>query len=174
MSKKNEQKNESQVEETKKSAPSVDVGSGQWEDRETVDGETPMEEASWVTPGPGTVIEGQLVRAFVMRDELASESGKKPFRAGYVVKDSNGDEWTFGEKASFARALRHEVTIGTFIRLTFTGKDRLVDPKTGRPTGKTIWRTKLQTMGVGDGPLVLDALKKSHAELLAKGGDVPF
>lgn len=166
-----------QTEETKKApaAPGVDfTGSSEWETRPTVNDPEPLEEAEWVTPSVGTIIEGQLVRAFVMRDDLAAEQGKKPYRAAFVVVDENGNEWTFGEKASFTKELREHVTIGTFIRLEFTGKKVLTNPKTGRPNGKQLWLTDLKTRGVGTGKLVIDALHESHKELIARGGDVPF
>jgi len=142
----------------------------EWTKRDTADGESTFEEAEWVEPGEGVVIEGVLMRAFVLRDELG---GDRPFRACYVIADDKGDEWTFGEKASFKSAIR-SLKMGVTMRLTFLKKEKMTDPKTKKPTGKTIWRTRLDTKDEGVGEAVIDALKKSHAELMAKGEDVPF
>jgi len=142
----------------------------EWTKRDTADGESSFKEAEWVEPGEGTVVEGVLMRAFVLRDELG---GDRPFRACYVVADAAGDEWTFGEKASFKSAIRG-LKMGVVMRLTFLKKEKLVDAKTKKPTGKTIWRTRLDTKDEGVGEPVIDALKKSHADLVAKGEDVPF
>lgn len=152
--------------------PGTDFGNGEWQTHETADGSQPMETAEWVEPGEGTVIEGVLVRAFVMPDTFA-EGGKKPYRACYVVRDADGHEWTFGEKAGFKRAIR-ALTLGTYVRVTFKGKERQTDPKTGKPGPKTIWRVTLESKGMGSGAPIEKALLKSYEERQANGEDLPF
>jgi hypothetical protein len=142
----------------------------EWQKQPTVDGSDDFIPAEWVEPAPGTVIEGTLMRAFVLRDDMG---GAKPFRACYVVADADGNEWTFGEKATFRTAIR-ALKLGVMLRLTFVSKEKMTDPKTKKPTGKTVWRTRLETLGDGVGETVAEALKASHAALVEKGEDLPF
>lgn len=141
----------------------------QWTKQATAEGEQQFQD-EWVEPAEGTRIEGTLMRAFVLRDDMG---GERPFRACYVVADADGHEWTFGEKASFRRAIRG-LKLGVQLRLTFVKKEKLTDPKTKKPTGKTIWRTTLETLGEGVGVAVMEQLKASHADLVAGGEDCPF
>lgn len=146
----------------------------EWTKHDTADAGASYEQAEWVEPQAGTVLEGTLMRAFVMKDDLAGAGGKgKPFRAAYVYADAKGHEWTFGEKAGFARAIRAE-NMGVSFRLTYVRKEKQLDKTTGKPTGKTIWVTTFETKGVGVGESVLDALKASHRDLVERGDDLPF
>jgi hypothetical protein len=140
----------------------------EWKKEETADEAPEITPADWVTPTKGTVIEGVLMRAFVMKDDL--NPGK--FRAGYVVQDEHGHDWTFGEKAAFKKAIR-ALPLGTTIRVTYGEKERMKDAD-GKPTAKTIWRIQLHTADVGVGENVLDVLKKSRKELTENGGDLDF
>lgn len=141
-----------------------------WTKKETADEAPEFAPAEWIEPAEGTVIEGTLMRAFVIPDQLG---GAKAYRAAYVVADAQGNEWTFGEKAAFKKAIREQY-MGIGLRITFLKKERMVDPKTKKLGAKSIWRCTLETQGEGVGEFVLDALKKSHAELVARGEDVPF
>jgi hypothetical protein len=125
--------------------------------------------AEWVDPGPGTVLKGTLVRAFVMKDQLG---GPKAYRVGYVYADERGDEWTFGEKGGFRQAFR-AMNIGQVFELTFVKKDAMKD-RNGNPGPKTVWRTRLRLGSTGSGKSVMSELKLSHAQLVASGADLPF
>lgn len=149
------------------------VSETEWNDHDTADAGASYEKAEWVEPAPGLTLEGTLMRAFVMKDDLAASSGGKKFRAGYVYADAQGHEWTFGEKAGFAAAIR-EQNLGVHFCLTFVEKKKQLDTKTQRPTGKTIWVTKFKTKGVGVGDSVAEALDRSHKELLKSGAALDY
>lgn len=141
-----------------------------FERQDTVDGDSGVTyaDAEWVEPAAGTVIEGELTRAFVIPDTLG---GDKAFRACFVAKDANGDEWTFGEKAAFKVAIR-ALNVGDAIKLTFKGKEPV--KKNGKPTGKTAWRVELLAKRTGGGKRIADELMDSFRQLKARGEDLPF
>lgn len=141
-----------------------------WTKHDTADAGATYEQSEWVEPGEGTVIEGTLTRAFVIKDTLG---GRKPFRACYAVTDAQGNIWTFGEKAGFERAIRSQ-RMGVELRLEFKGKQAQTDKQTGRPTGKSIWVTDFFTKQAGTGVTVMEALDKSLADLRKSGGDREF
>lgn len=141
----------------------------EWKKLDTADEAPVMEQAEWVTLAEGVVLEGMLMRGFVIPDKL-NPGG---YRVGYVIQDDQGNEWTFGEKAAFKTAIR-ALSMGATIKLTVGKKEKQIDPKTKRPNGKTIWRIRLDLAEDGVGDVVLDALKKSHAALVESGGDLPF
>lgn len=133
---------------------------------ETADGADQFDPSTWVEPAEGTVVEGTLMKAFVMRDDLG-KNPNKPFRAAYVIKDGQGNDWVVGEKAAFAQAIR-KLKLGTDLRLEFLGKEKV------EGTSKTIWRVKFTSRRNGVGETAMDALKASVEELQAKGADLPF
>lgn len=148
----------------KTDAPTPKVSDTEWNDHDTADAGASYAKAEWVVPVPGVTLEGVLMRAFVMKDDLASGSGKK-FRAGYVYADSGGYEWTFGEKAGFATAIRAQ-NLGVRFSLTFVEKKK--------HTNKTIWVTKFKTSGIGAGDSVAESLARSHRELLKSGAALDY
>jgi len=105
------------------------------------------------------VIEGELTRTFFVPPE--NPTGK-PVPA-YEVKDSDGNVWLIGEKASFKQAIR-ATNIGTTIRVTYDKKVKL-------DKGRTLWVCKFATKNDGKGERVIDALKKLYADAM---NAVPF
>lgn len=163
--------NEKKKNAAKSTAPAAAIDSDGFEALPVIDGEQKFDESTWVEPDEGVVIEGELTRAFVIPDTLGAGKGK-PFRACFGVRDADGGEWTFGEKAAFKPAIR-KLSLGDVIRLEFTGKEALI--VNGRPSGKTVWRVKFAVKrALKPGAGVMATLFASHAELVERGEDLPF
>lgn len=154
----------------KQTSNTAAVDANGFEKLDTIDGTEGVSfaDAKWVEPGEGVTIAGELVRAFVTKDTLG---GEKDFRACYVVKDANGVEETFGEKAAFRQAIQG-LKLGDTITLTFKTKEAIM--KNNRPTGKEAWRVDLFVNRTGKGRKVIDELLASHRALIAAGADLPF
>lgn len=131
-----------------------------------------LEPMEWVQFAEGVELEGELVRAFVQRDSFG-ENRARPFRVSYGVKDAQGNLWGFGEKFSFREAIRKQ-RLGVKVRLVVGELVQEKDPETGEETGRQAWDVLFQTGGKGKGLPVEQELKKSHRELVKRGGDLPF
>lgn len=134
--------------------------------QETGTGEE-FERAEFVEPAEGTELAGVITRVFVMDDTF--NEGKK--RVAYEYRDAAGELWAFGEKGGIKRAMRAQ-RIGNEFVLVFGKKVALKDAK-GKSRG-TMWKTNLRTKDTGEGPLVLDELRRIARELKAEADDLPF
>jgi hypothetical protein len=132
---------------------------GDWVQQKTADVSSDQD-VEWVeSVNAGTILEGELVTAFLMPDENAS----KGFRAAYRYRDPSGHLWNFGERFSFRDAIR-DLREGSKFRLEF-----LSEKKIGK--GRTQWLVDFRAIPSKKGEKMVDLLM---ADYKRRDAAIPF
>jgi len=139
-------------------------------------GMTPLEttggnlEGEFFDAEDGATLSGKLEGVF-------SLDGKYGARAVFRIRQADGTLALLSEKAAYRNALLAQ-RVGTTVFLEFVGKEDIVNRKTGKKTGQSVWKVNLAGDGKGKGAMLSDLLEKTApAGKPAPAGDtedVPF